>query len=177
MARIPWRIFISRSIRRSSLLLNKPMATSWWAMPTLHIFFGRFAPRGFVGFFVSLILLHHAAVHVVPDIHDLRPRLFQSGSSQCIAVGLFAQFQYLIEPLAVHFLRYRIILDPLADPRHIFFSDIQPPQRPAFFAIFLHHAQAADGHQLLASQVELASDHQLLLGLHLKLKRERFAQL
>src|SRR6266850_780364 len=217
MARIPWRIFISRSIRRSSLLLNKPMATSWWAMPTLlcvkrgvawvsvlaypcskdagtarvlahatptaslvsvlHVFLRRFPPRGLVGFFVSLILLHHAAVHVVPDIHDLRPRLFQPGSRQCIAIRLLAKFKNLIQPLAVHFLRYGIILDPLADSRHIFFGDIQPPQRPAFFSVFLHHAQSADRHQLLAAQIQLAGDHQLLLRLHLKLKGERFAQL
>src|SRR4051794_25730280 len=95
--RTPDRIFISRSIRRSSLLLNNPMTRSfsttttrrhndtksrrvvvplWLHLPVLR----RGAlTDGLVGLLETFILLHRAAVHVVPDVHQLLAGAGQAG--------------------------------------------------------------------------------------------------
>src|SRR5262245_59597521 len=64
--RIPWRIFISRSIRRSSLLLNNPIFLTL-ELPVLRR--GALS-HGLVGLLERLVLFHGAPIQIVPDIHQ-----------------------------------------------------------------------------------------------------------
>src|SRR5439155_11742292 len=56
-------------------------------------------------------------------------------------------------------------------------GQVQSPQGAALLVVLLYDAQAADGHQLLGAQVQLARRHELLLRFYLEVLRQRLAQL
>src|SRR4051794_22314400 len=116
-----------------------------------------------VGFLEALLFLKLPAVHFVPDVQQFLTGAGEPRRGHRILVGLDAEVEDRVEPLHVHVLRDRVVLDPLADLRHVLVGQVQPPEGTTLLVVLLHYAQAADRHQLLAAQVELARVHELLL--------------
>jgi len=134
-------------------------------------------PTGCRALLERLVLLHAAAVHFVPDVEQLLAGAAQARGGQGVLVALLAQLQDRVQPLGVHVLRDGVVLDPLADLRHVLVGQVEPAERPALLVVLLHHPQAADGEQLLAPQVQLTRGHELLLRLQLEVLGQRLAQL
>src|SRR5262245_17605644 len=114
--RIPWRILISRSMRRSSDDLNSDIYRS------SSVAFGR-GPVLFADAAIGLIerfaaVLDHAGVHLVPDIeHGL------SGARNFVRGRFPGDLQHLVKALLVHLAGDVVVFNQLLERDEVFLAD------------------------------------------------------